>query len=64
MSSLSGVVWIAKFKLSVISRPNSAIHACDDEPSFAESSSLASLISIFSFENILLKDSLFSIKAG
>ena len=64
MSSLSGVVSIAKFKLSVISRLNSAIHAWDDEPSLAESSSSASLRSIFSFEKILLIDSLFSIIAG
>ena len=62
-SSLSGVAWTAKFTLSVMSSPISAIQAWVDNPAFEDDSSVSST-SRFSLEKTLLIDSLFSIRAG
>ena len=62
-SSLPGIVWTAKFILSVISRPISATQASEDNPSLEVVSS-SFYISKFSLEKTLFKESFFSIKAG
>ena len=62
-SSLPGTVWKAKFIASVISSPNSATQAWEENSSLEDDCSSFS-ISRFSLEKILLRESLFYIKAG
>jgi len=63
MSSLPGTVWKAKLIASVISSPNSATQAWEENWSLEDVCPSFSMPKL-SLEKILFKESLFSIKAG